>query len=77
MKEAQSNYNIAIKDLVTVGISPLELVTIETAKKVGVFLVILAETCAKVQESAIDSNFRISVLFLEQNHQIRLHFIVL
>jgi hypothetical protein len=41
-------------------ISPLELVTIETAKKVGSFLVILAETCAKVQESAIDSNFRIS-----------------
>jgi phytoene desaturase len=38
MKEAQSNYNIAIKDLVyRPGISPLELVTIETAKKVGEF----------------------------------------
>ena len=38
MMEAQSNYNIAIKDLVyRPGISPLELVTIETAKKVGEF----------------------------------------
>jgi len=36
--EAQSNYNIAIKDLVyRPGVSPLELVTIETAKKVGEF----------------------------------------
>lgn len=38
MMEAQSNYNIAIKDLVyRPGISPLELVTVETAKKVGAF----------------------------------------
>ena len=38
MMEAQSNYNIAIKDLVyRPGVSPLELVTIETAKKVGEF----------------------------------------
>jgi len=38
MKEAQSNYNIAIKDLVyRPGISPLELVTLETVKKVNQF----------------------------------------
>lgn len=38
MMEAQSNYNIAIKDLVyRPGVSPLELVTMETAKKVGQF----------------------------------------
>lgn len=38
MKEAQSNYNIAIKDLVyRPGESPLELVTTETAMKIGQF----------------------------------------
>jgi len=38
MKEAQSNYNIAIKDLVyRPGVSPLELVTVETAMKVNQF----------------------------------------
>jgi phytoene desaturase len=38
MAEAQSNYDIAIKDLVyNPGISPMELVTVETAKKVGQF----------------------------------------
>jgi phytoene desaturase len=38
MKEAQSNYDIAIKDLVyRPGISPMELVTLETAKKVNQF----------------------------------------
>ncbi len=38
MKEAQSNYNIAIKDLVyRPGVSPLELVTLETAKKINQF----------------------------------------
>ena len=38
MAEAQSNYNIAIKDLVyRPGESPLELVTLETAKKVNQF----------------------------------------
>jgi phytoene desaturase len=39
MAEAKSNYDIAIKDLVyRPGVSPLELVTIETAKKVGQFI---------------------------------------
>lgn len=38
MKLAQSNYDIAIKDLVyRPGISPLELITVETAKKVSQF----------------------------------------
>ncbi|GEC73062.1 phytoene desaturase [Flavobacterium flevense] len=36
--EAKSNYDIAIKDLVyRPGVSPLELVTVETAKKIGQF----------------------------------------
>lgn len=38
IKEAQSNYDIAIKDLVyRPGVSPLELITLETAKKVDQF----------------------------------------
>ncbi len=38
IKEAQSNYNIAIKDLVyRPGVSPLELVTLETAKNINQF----------------------------------------
>jgi phytoene desaturase len=72
MKEAQSNYNIAIKDLVyRPGISPLELVTIETAKKVGE---VLAETCAKVQEQQLIQILEFPVLFLEQT--IRYAFIL-
>jgi phytoene desaturase len=38
MAEAKSNYDIAIKHLVyRPGVSPLELITVETAKKVGQF----------------------------------------
>ncbi|RKS18434.1 phytoene desaturase [Flavobacterium endophyticum] len=38
MAEAKSNYDIAIKDLVyRPGVSPLELITPETAKKIGQF----------------------------------------
>lgn len=38
MVEAQSNYNIAIKDLVyRPGVSPMELVTLETVKKMNQF----------------------------------------
>lgn len=38
IKEAQSNYDIAIKDLVyRPGVSPLELITLETAMKVNQF----------------------------------------
>lgn len=38
LKEAKNNYDIAIKDLVyRPGLSPLELVTVETAKKINQF----------------------------------------
>jgi phytoene desaturase len=38
ISEAKSNYDIAIKDLVyNPGVSPMELITLETAKKVGQF----------------------------------------
>lgn len=38
MAEAKSNYDIAIKDLVyRPGISPMELITLDTAKKIGQF----------------------------------------
>ena len=38
ISEAKSNYDIAIKELVyRPGVSPLELITVETAKKVGQF----------------------------------------
>jgi len=38
IKEAQNNYDIAIKDLVyRPGVSPMELVTLETAKKINQF----------------------------------------
>jgi phytoene desaturase len=40
IKNAEENYNIAVKDLVynMPGISPLELVTLETIKKIGYFM---------------------------------------
>ncbi|MGO4820982.1 MULTISPECIES: phytoene desaturase family protein [unclassified Flavobacterium] len=48
MMEAQSNYNIAIKELVyRPGVSPLELVTIETAKKVGQFFSTISKDIRK------------------------------
>jgi phytoene desaturase len=48
MTEAQSNYNIAIKDLVyRPGESPLELVTIETAKKVNQFFSTISKDVRK------------------------------
>jgi phytoene desaturase len=48
MAEAQSNYDIAIKDLVyNPGVSPLELVTLETAKKVGQFFSTISKEVRK------------------------------
>lgn len=48
MTEAQSNYNIAIKDLVyRPGESPLELVTLETAKKVDQFFSTISKDVRK------------------------------
>jgi phytoene desaturase len=48
MAKAQSNYNIAIKDLVyRPGESPLELVTLETAKKVDQFFSTISKDVRK------------------------------
>jgi phytoene desaturase len=48
--EAKSNYDIAIKDLVyRPGVSPLELVTVETTKKIGQFLAISATYIKKIK----------------------------
>jgi len=49
IKEAKSNYDIAIKDLVyNPGVSPLELVTLETAKKVGQFFSTISKDVRKL-----------------------------
>ena len=48
MAEAKANYDIAIKDLVyNPGVSPLELVTLETAKKVGQFFSTISKEVRK------------------------------
>jgi phytoene desaturase len=48
IKEAQSNYDIAIKDLVyRPGESPMELITIETAKKVNQFFSTISKDVRK------------------------------
>ncbi|MBA4154037.1 NAD(P)/FAD-dependent oxidoreductase [Flavobacterium sp.] len=48
MAEARNNYDIAIKDLVyNPGVSPLELITLETAKKVGQFFSTISKEVRK------------------------------
>lgn len=48
MAEAKSNYDIAIKDLVyRPGVSPLELITVETAMKVGQFFSTISKDVRK------------------------------
>ena len=48
MAKAKSNYDIAIKDLVyRPGVSPLELITVETAKKVGEFFSTISKDVKK------------------------------
>jgi phytoene desaturase len=48
MAEAKNNYDIAIKDLVyNPGVSPLELITLETAKKVGQFFSTISKEVRK------------------------------
>jgi len=48
MANAKSNYDIAIKDLVyRPGVSPLELITFETAKKVGEFFSTISKDVQK------------------------------
>lgn len=47
--DAKSNYDIAIKDLVyRPGVSPLELITVQTAKKVGQFLSTISRDVRKI-----------------------------
>jgi phytoene desaturase len=66
MKEAKSNYDIAIKDLVyRPGISPLELVTLETAKKVHQFFsTISKEVRNRFTNSKLVQILEFPVLFL-------------
>jgi phytoene desaturase len=66
MLEAQSNYNIAIKDLVyRPGESPLELITIETAKKVDQFFSNISKDVRKrFKNKQLISILEFPVLFL-------------
>jgi phytoene desaturase len=66
MAEAQSNYNIAIKDLVyRPGVSPLELITLETAKKVGQFFsTISRDVRKKFKNERLIQILEFPVLFL-------------
>ena len=64
--DAKKNYDIAIKDLVyRPGVSPLELVTVETAKKVGQFLSNISRDVRKVfKNPRLISILEFPVLFL-------------
>lgn len=66
MAEAKSNYDIAIKDLVyRPGVSPLELVTVETAKKVGQFFsTISRDVRKKFKNQRLIQILEFPVLFL-------------
>ncbi|GEQ86714.1 phytoene dehydrogenase [Patiriisocius marinistellae] len=66
MKKALDNYNIAIKDLVyRPGVSPLELVTPVTMKKVGQFFsTISKEVCKEFSNPRLVSILEFPVLFL-------------
>ena len=66
IKKAEDNYNIAIKDLVyRPGISPLELVTPATVKKVGYFLsTIKKEVTKEFENERIAQILQFPVLFL-------------
>lgn len=66
MAQAQSNYNIAIKDLVyRPGVSPLELITLETAKKVDQFFGnISTDIRRKFKNSKLIQILEFPVLFL-------------
>lgn len=64
--EAQDNYNIAIKDLVyRPGVSPLELVTPKTAKKIGQFFSTISKEVRKeFKNPRLISILEFPVLFL-------------
>jgi phytoene desaturase len=66
MATAKSNYDIAIKDLVyRPGVSPLELITIETAKKVGAFFsTISKDVKRKFKNQRLIQILEFPVLFL-------------
>ena len=66
IKKAEDNYNIAIKDLVyQPGISPLELVTPATVKKVGYFLsTIKKEVTKEFENERLAQILQFPVLFL-------------
>jgi phytoene desaturase len=56
------NYDIAIKDLVyRPGSSPLELVTVETTKKIGQFFI--SRRYIKILKRTVNSNSEFPVLF--------------
>lgn len=63
---AQDNYNIAIKDLVyRPGVSPLELVTLETAKRIGQFFSTISKDVRKeFNNPRLISILEFPVLFL-------------
>lgn len=63
---AQDNYNIAIKDLVyRPGVSPLELVTVETAKRLGQFFSTISKDVRKeFKNPKLISILEFPVLFL-------------
>ncbi len=66
MKEALDNYNVAIKDLVyRPGISPLELITPVTMKKIGQFFSTISKEVRKeFKNSRLISILEFPVLFL-------------
>ena len=66
IKKAEDNYNIAVKDLVyRPGISPLELVTPATVKKVGYFLsTIKKEVTKEFKNERLAQILQFPVLFL-------------
>lgn len=66
IQEAKENYDIAIKDLVyRPGLSPLELVTVETAKKVSAFFSTISRDVRKrFQNKKLIQILEFPVLFL-------------
>ena len=66
MTDAKNNYDIAIKDLVyRPGVSPLELITLETAKKVGQFFsTISRDVRSKFKNERLIQILEFPVLFL-------------
>ena len=69
MAKAKSNYDIAIKDLVyRPGVSPLELVTLETTKKLGQFFsTISKDVRKKFKNKKLVQILEFPVLFLGAN----------